>query len=174
MRGVLVALDLETTGLDPANAQIIEIGAVKFRADDPAHPMLETYSTFVDPEIPIPPKITSITGITQDNMLGAPKLRDALPRFEQFVGDAVIVGHNVDFDLRFLQKQGLFKHNLSVDTYELASVLLPTTPRYNLNALMQELQLKPEGDYHRALVDAQPTPPVSIPLCQNLINDLPT
>ncbi len=172
MRGVLVALDLETTGLDPANAQIIEIGAVKFRADDAAHPMLETYSTFVDPGIAIPPKITSITGITQDNMLGAPKLRDALPQFEQFVGDAIIVGHNVDFDLRFLQKQGLFKDNVSVDTYELASVLLPTTPRYNLNALMQELQLEPEGDYHRALVDAQATARVYIALWHKL-NDLP-
>src|SRR5258707_394659 len=173
MRGVLVALDLETTGLDPANAQIIEIGAVKFRADDAAHPLLETYSTFVDPGIAIPPEITSITGITQDNMLGAPKLRDALPQFEQFVGDAIIVGHNVDFDLRFLQKQGLFKHNVSVDTYELASVLLPTTPRYNLNALMQELHLEPEGDYHRALVDAQATARVYIALWQKLMDQLP-
>src|SRR5450432_1261319 len=173
MRGVLVALDLETTGLDPANAQIIEIGAVKFRADDPSHLMLETYSTFVDPESAIPAKITAITGITQDNMLGAPKLHETLPQFEQFVGDAVIVGHNVDFDLRFLQKQGLFSDSLSVDTYELASVLLPTTPRYNLNALMQELHLEPEGDYHRALVDAIATARVYSALWQKLMDDLP-
>src|ERR1700687_2403912 len=117
MRGVLVAIDLETTGLDPSTAQIIEIGTVKFQDNQ----VLETYSTLVDPEGQIPAKVTAITGITQDLILGAPKLRDVLPRIKQFVGDAPLVGHNIEFDLRFLQKAGVFENNPSVDTYELAS-----------------------------------------------------
>ena len=169
MRGVLVAIDLETTGLDPANAQIIEIGAVKFQG----HEIIETYSTLVDPESQIPAKITSITGITQENIAGAPKLRDVLPRLKQFVGSAPVVGHNIDFDLHFLHKAGVLEANPAIDTYELASVLLPTAPRYNLNALMQQLQLEPEGDYHRALADALATVRVYGALWDKLLERLP-
>src|SRR5258708_5272213 len=169
MRGVLVAIDLETTGLDPSTAQIIEIGAVKFQDNQ----VLDTYSTLVDPESQIPAKVTSITGITQEKLLGAPKLREVLPQIKEFVGTAPLVGHNIEFDLRFLNKAGAFEANPSVDTYELASVVLPTTPRYNLNALMQELNLLPEGDYHRALADALATARVYMALWDKLINRLP-
>src|SRR5260221_2222618 len=169
MRGVLVAIDLETTGLDPASAQIIEIGAVKFQG----HEIIETYSTLVDPESQIPAKITSITGITQENIAGAPKLRDVLPRLKQFVGSAPVVGHNIDFDLHFLHKAGVLEANPAIDTYELASVLLPTAPRYNLNALMQQLQLEPDGDYHRALADALATVRVYGALWDKLLERLP-
>src|SRR5258708_6766897 len=169
MRGVLVAIDLETTGLDPSSAEIIEIGAVKFQDDN----ILETYSTLVDPGSMIPAKITAITGITQDNILGAPKLREVLPKLKEFVGEAPLVGHNIEFDLKFLQKAGALKESRSIDTYELASVLLPTTPRYNLNALMQELNLTPEGDYHRALADSLATARVYIALWDKLLHKLP-
>src|SRR5260221_9467017 len=103
MRGVLVAIDLETTGLDASTAQIIEIGAVKFRDGE----IIGNYSTLVDPESPIPPKITSITGIRPEDILGKPKLRDVLPQLKEFVGDAILVGHNIEFDLSFLQKAGI-------------------------------------------------------------------
>src|SRR5260221_4416372 len=169
MRGVLVAIDLETTGLDASTAQIIEIGAVKFRDGE----IIEKYSTLVDPESPIPPKITAITGIRPEDIVGKPKLRDVLPELKAFIGDAVLVGHNIEFDLGFLQKVGILTENASVDTYELASVLLPTTPRYNLNALMQELDLKPEGDYHRALADSLATARVYIALWDKLLHKLP-
>jgi len=169
MRGVLVAIDLETTGLDVSSAQIIEIGAVKFSD----HQILETYTTLVDPESPIPAKITAITGIHQEKLVGAPKIVEVLPRLRAFVGDAPVVGHNIDFDLGFLRKRGILTDNIAVDTYELASVLLPTTPRYNLNALMQQLNLEPEGNYHRALADAQATARVYMTLWDRLINDVP-
>jgi DNA polymerase-3 subunit epsilon/ATP-dependent DNA helicase DinG len=169
MRGVLVALDLETTGLDVSSAHIIEIGAVKFHNQD----IIDSYTTLVDPGSPIPQKITAITGISQDKLVGAPKLNEVLPRLKQFVGPAPVVGHNVDFDMKFLQKQGLFEANLSIDTYEMASVLLPTASRYNLNALMQQLNLVPEGDYHRALADAQATVQVYQALWNRLMHDLP-
>ncbi len=169
MRGAMVSIDLETTGLDVSNAHIIEVGAVKFRD----HEIIDTYTTLVDPQSPIPAKITAITGIHQENMLGAPKLNEVLPRLKQFVGSSPVVGHNVEFDLGFLQEQGILTENVSIDTYELASVLLPTAPRYNLNALMQWLKLPPEGDYHRALADALATVRVYMALWDKLINELP-
>ncbi|MCS6870607.1 MAG: 3'-5' exonuclease, partial [Anaerolineae bacterium] len=150
MRGVLVALDLETTGLDPADSHIIEIGAAKFRDGV----LLETYSTLVNPSVTIPARVTDLTGIRNEDMIGAPKLAQVLPVLQDFVGDSVLVGHSVAFDLRFLHKQKLFTAHKAVDTYELASVLLPTASRYNLNALMQLFNIAPEGDYHRALTDA--------------------
>ncbi|MEP7289075.1 MAG: exonuclease domain-containing protein [Chloroflexota bacterium] len=169
MRGVLVAIDLETTGLDMSSAEIIEIGAVKFRDNE----IIDTYSTLVDAESPIPAKVTAITGIHQENLVGAPKLRDVLSKVSDFVGDATIVGQNIEFDLHFLQKAGILTSHASVDTYELASVLLPTTPRYNLNALMQELNLTPDGDYHRALADAQATAQVYMAFWHRLLTSVP-
>ncbi|HLY28537.1 MAG TPA: helicase C-terminal domain-containing protein [Aggregatilineales bacterium] len=169
MRGVLIALDLETTGLDSSTAQIIEIGIVKFQG----HEVLEQYRTFVDPERQIPPRITAITGITQDDVRGAPKLADVLPHVVEMVGMAPVIGHNVEFDMRFLQRAGILQSNDFVDTYELASVLMPTAPRYNLNALMQELHLQPDGSYHRALADAVCTAQVYMKLWDMLVSDLP-
>ncbi|MFN7210797.1 MAG: PolC-type DNA polymerase III, partial [Aggregatilineales bacterium] len=150
MRGVLVALDLETTGLDPTDSHIIEIGAAKFHDGT----LLETYSTLVNPAVTIPARVTDITGIRNEDMIGAPKLAQVLPTLAAFVGDSTLIGHNIDFDLRFLHKQKLFTAHKAADTYELASVLLPSASRYNLNALMQVFNIAPEGDYHRALTDA--------------------
>lgn len=150
MRGVLVALDLETTGLDPTDSHIIEIGAAKFHDGT----LLETYSTLVNPAVSIPARVTDITGIRNEDMIGAPKLAQVLPTLAAFVGDSTLIGHNIDFDLRFLHKQKLFTSHQAADTYELASVLLPSASRYNLNALMQVFNIAPEGDYHRALTDA--------------------
>src|SRR5258708_20210268 len=118
MRGGLVDIDLETTGLDPSSAEIIEIGAVKFQDDQ----ILETYSTLVDPGSMIPAKITAITGITQDNILGAPKLREVLPKLKQFVGESPVAGINIEFYLKFLHKPSVLKENRSIDTSKLASV----------------------------------------------------
>lgn len=169
MRDVIVAIDLETTGLDVAEAQIIEIGAVKFRE----HEILETYNTLVDPGSPVPAKVTAITHIRQKDIVGAPKIADVLPTLTAFIGDALLLGHNIDFDLRFFHKQGVLTNNSGIDTYELASVLLPTTPRYNLNALMQALNLSPEGNFHRALADAMATARVYMALWDKLITSVP-
>lgn len=164
MRGILVAIDLETTGLDPKDSQIIEIGAVKFRDGQ----IFERYTTMVDPGIALPPRVTAITGIQPQDLVGAPKLADVLPAVQAFVGDALLVGQNIEFDLGFLNKAGILKGREAIDTYDLASVLLPTTPRYNLNALMQALQLEPEGNFHRALADADATARVYMALWERL------
>jgi len=143
-----IALDLETTGLDAERDAIIEIGAVRFLEDE----TLDTFSTFVNPGRPIPREITVLTGITDRDVSGAPRLYDVLPQLIQFVGQHPVVGHSVDFDLRFLQQHGQFD-NEHLDTFELAGILLPQADQYSLSNLakMMGVEIKKA---HRALDDA--------------------
>ncbi|MGD2165541.1 MAG: exonuclease domain-containing protein, partial [Anaerolineae bacterium] len=145
-----VALDLETTGVDARRDAIIEIGAARFRRDE----LLDTFSTFVDPGRHIPREITTLTGITDQDVRGAPHLYDVLPDLVRFVGDHPIVGHSVDFDLRFLQQHSQHFDNEYQDTFELAGVMLPDADRYSLRRLAQMLDVTLE-QAHRALDDAQ-------------------
>jgi DNA polymerase-3 subunit epsilon/ATP-dependent DNA helicase DinG len=148
-----ISLDLETTGLDAEQDAILEIGAVRFKGSQ----TLETYSTLVDPGRPVPYKIQHLTGITPADIQGAPTLNEVLPALRRFVGGTPLIGHNIGFDLGFLNKQGLFAQNVSIDTFELASILLPYASRYSLGALLDylEIELPPEGQAHRALDDAE-------------------
>jgi DNA polymerase-3 subunit epsilon len=91
-------LDLETTGGSAASCEITEIGAVRYRGGE----VEGTFQTMVNPGVEIPPFITVLTGITHAMVIEAPRIEEALPTFLEFVGDAVIVGHNVRFDLSFL------------------------------------------------------------------------
>ncbi len=148
----IVALDIETTGLDPQKDAIIEIGAVRFtskRTED-------EWSTLINPGRKIPPFITQLTGINDHMVLEAPSIQNILPELRHFVGELPILGHNVGFDLSFLRKHGLFRENDILDTYEIASVLLPSAGRYNLGALGQTLSI-PLPASHRALDDARVT-----------------
>ena len=147
-----VALDLETTGLDAERDAIIEVAAVKFHNDD----VLDTFSTFVNPGRPIPFQITELTGIRDDDVAGAPRLRDVLSRLARFVGQHPIVGHSVGFDLNFLRRHSQLFENESLDTFELASVLVPHAERYSLGALSKMMGIEIEHA-HRALDDAQAT-----------------
>ncbi|MBN1966791.1 MAG: DEAD/DEAH box helicase [Anaerolineae bacterium] len=152
MRGEIIALDLETTGLDPDNDRIIEIGMARFRDGE----VIETYDTLIDPQRELPPHITSLTGIKPDDLIDAPKLAAVLDKVSRFIGSAPVLGHNVGFDLSFLQRAGIAYDNQGLDTYELASVMLPTAPRYNLNSLTQQQDIVLD-DAHRALADATAT-----------------
>ena len=145
-----VALDLETTGVDAQRDAIIEIGAVKFRRDEE----LDTFSTFVDPGRHIPRDITTLTGITDQDVRGAPHLYDVMPNLVRFVGEQPIIGHSVDFDLRFLQQHSQHFNNEYLDTFELAGVLLPDADRYSLRRLAQMLDVNLEHA-HRATHDAR-------------------
>ncbi|GAB4570484.1 MAG: helicase C-terminal domain-containing protein [Anaerolineae bacterium] len=149
MDGEIIAIDLETTGLDPYNDAILEIGLARFKDGQ----IVDTYQTLVDPGREIPPYITSLTGIQQEDILDAPRIDKVLPKIERFIGNAPILGHNVGFDVAFLRRYDMLYTNLQLDTYELASVLLPTAPRYNLNSLCQQLGVALD-DAHRALADA--------------------
>lgn len=149
MPQVFVAIDLETTGLSPEHDAIIEIGAVRFRPDR----VLDTWSTLVNPHRPIPFKIQHLTGISQADVRGAPALQQVLPELRRFAGEHPIVGHNVAFDLAFLGRCGLLSQNPPVDTFELASILLPEAPRYSLGALAERLGISLPS-HHRAMDDA--------------------
>ncbi len=148
----IVALDLETTGLDPSSDAITEIGAVRFNG----RRVEEEWSTLVNPRRPIPAFITQLTGIDNNMVMHAPDVEDVIPEFAQFVGNAPVLGHNVRFDLSFLQRQGILTLNDSIDTYELAGVLLPTSSRYNLGALGASMGILLPAT-HRALDDARVT-----------------
>ena len=163
----IVALDLETTGLDPRRDAIIEIGATRFRGTR----IEGEYRTFVNPGCPIPPVVTELTGITATMVAGAPRIQDILTEFESFVADSPILGHNVGFDLGFLHRHGLFKDNQALDTMDLASVLLPSSNRYGLTALAMNLGI-PITTAHRALDDAITTRNIFLRF-YDLIRDLP-
>jgi DNA polymerase-3 subunit epsilon/ATP-dependent DNA helicase DinG len=148
----IIALDLETTGLDPRLDTIIEIGAVRFRGSR----VEDTWNTLVNPGRPLHPAIVALTGINDAMLANAPRLSQVLSDLDHFVGDQPILGHNIRFDLGFLQPKGLFKLNHALDTYDLAAVLLPTAGRYGLAALASALNI-PVRSSHRALDDAQTT-----------------
>jgi ATP-dependent DNA helicase DinG len=148
----IVALDIETTGLDPVNDAILEIGAVRFKGNR----VEAEFSQLINPGKPVPPFITQLTGITDQMIRTAPPLREVLPALVDFAGDLPILGHNVRFDLGFLRRYKVLKLNESIDTYELAGVLMPTASRYGLGALGAALGV-PLSATHRALDDARVT-----------------
>jgi DNA polymerase-3 subunit epsilon/ATP-dependent DNA helicase DinG len=147
-----VALDLETTGLSPEKDAIIEVGAVKFRDGE----IVEEFATLVNPGRPIPPEITMITGITDRDVASAPPFERIEAPLLRFVGQAPVVGHNVSFDLGFLRTHGLLNGNVGLDTWELATIMLPSQSGYSLGALAARFDL-PLHNAHRALDDATAT-----------------
>ena len=148
----IVALDIETTGLDSQKDAITEIGAVRFNG----HRVEDVWTTLVNPNRPIPPMITTLTGITNEMVRNAPPLQSIIHELADFVGDAPVLGHSVRFDLSFLQRSNILINNDVLDTYELASVLMPTATRYNLSGLAAQLGILLPAT-HRALDDARCT-----------------
>lgn len=148
----VIALDIETTGLDPHRDAIIEIGAVCFDGKE----ITGTWQSLVNPQRPVPALITQLTGITSQMVAGAPVIKEIIQEFADFVGDLPVIGHNVSFDLSFLKIHSPFINNPVNDTFEIASVLFPTAPRYSLSALVDLLNLE-NLNPHRALDDAQAT-----------------
>ncbi len=163
----IVSIDIETTGLNEDRDAIIEIGAVKFKG----HRVEAEWTSVINPGRHIPEFITGLTGISDVEVRGAPKFQDVRKDLEAFVGDAPVVGHNVRFDLGFLQKGGILQYNEVIDTYELAAVLMPTASRYNLGALGKQLGILLPAT-HRALDDARVTMAALNKLIE-LANELP-
>ncbi len=148
----ITAIDIETTGLSQDRDAIIEIGAVKFKG----HRVEDEWSSVINPGRHIPEFITGLTGISDVEVRNAPRFQDIAHELNAFVGDSPVVGHNVRFDLGFLQKGGLLQYNEVIDTYELAAVLMPTASRYNLGSLGRQLGILLPAT-HRALDDARVT-----------------
>ncbi|MCI8860240.1 MAG: PolC-type DNA polymerase III [Lachnospiraceae bacterium] len=148
-----VVFDLETTGFSPVNNKIIEIGAVKVCNGR----ITERFSTFVNPEVPIPFKIEELTSIRDDMVLGAPKIEEILPEFLKFCEGAIMVAHNAGFDMSFISKncerQGLPCKYTVIDTVALARVLMPQLNRFKLDTVAKALKISLEN-HHRAVDDA--------------------
>ncbi len=149
MRDEYIALDLETTGLNPEEDEIIEIGAARMQGGE----VLDSFKTLVNPGRAVPDRVTAITGIRTIDLEGQPSLREVLGDLRRFIGGLTVVGHRIDFDLSFLRVHGVAVSNESIDTYDLASVLMPTTPRYNLNSLTDAMGVE-LAHAHRAYDDA--------------------
>lgn len=145
-----VALDLETTGLDAERDAIIEIGCVKLIDGR----IVAEWTSLVNPGRPIPLKITQLTGIGDADVADAPNLRLVSHELTHFIGALPIAGHNVGFDLGFLHAHGLYHANPAIDTFELASLLLPRQERYTLGNLAASFAIQ-LPDAHRALADAR-------------------
>ncbi len=147
-----VALDLETTGLDADREKIIQVGAVKFQGDK----VLDRFDTFVNPGRSIPEFIQRLTGIRPDQVSRAPHFSSVSQGLEEFLEDYPVVGHNIAFDLRFLETHGLPLFNSRYDTWDLASFLLPRTAEYSLGSLARQFGLDHERA-HQAIDDAEAT-----------------
>jgi DNA polymerase-3 subunit epsilon/ATP-dependent DNA helicase DinG len=151
MQTIFAAVDVETTGLDPYRDEIIEIAVVVFQDDN----ILEQFDSLVQPEGKIPPEITALTGISNADVADAPGIFALRPRLRQLVGSHVIMGHNVGFDMGFLEQANVGVGQPRLDTLTLASILVPEVGRFSLDSLAHYLQLKGYGgaQTHRALDD---------------------
>jgi ATP-dependent DNA helicase DinG len=148
----IVALDLETTGLRADKDAIIEIGAVKFDGTK----IIGKWQSLINPQRSIPSMITQLTGIDNKMVVSAPPISAVIQDFIDFVGDCPVIGHNISFDLSFLNKHHQFSRNPVNDTFEIAAVVLPSASRYSLAALVDELEIKNLSP-HRAQEDADAT-----------------
>lgn len=148
-------VDIETTGLSSAGAEIIEISALRYRGDR----FTESFTTLVKPSAPIPYFITSLTGITNAMVLDARDRKGALRDFWDFVQGDVIVGHNVNFDVNFLYDElllhlGLTLRNDFVDVLRLSRLYLPDLPDHKQVTVAAYFDLDVTGA-HRALKDTE-------------------
>jgi len=148
-----VAFDLETTGLSSRTDRIIEIGAVVMKNGQE----IDRFQTFVDPERKLDRKIVDLTGITDDMLVGAPKIEEVLPKFLAFIGNRVLVAHNSDFDTGFIRSECArlgYEYNFTAaDTLILSQNLLPQLGKFKLNIVSNALSL-PDFTHHRAGDDA--------------------
>ena len=147
-----VVLDIETTGLSFQTEKITELGAVKIKNGE----IIEEFESFVNPEKPIPEKIVEITHITDEMVKDAGTIEEVLPKFLDFLGDAVLVAHNANFDIGFIrhyaEKLGYKLDNTYIDTLSLSKQVFPDFKKYKLGLIAEKLGIKVEVA-HRALDD---------------------
>lgn len=168
--GTFICFDIETTGLSAARDKITEIGAVKVENGV----ITDTFLTFANPEMPIPQKITQLTGITDDMVKDAPSQSEAVGAFLEFAGDNVLVAHNAPFDTSFIAKacedMGREYNYTSIDTVAISRAILTDIKNCKLDTVAKFLRL---GDFnhHRATDDAEMLARIFINLCQRLTDD---
>ena len=152
LTGDYVVIDFETTGFNPYNDRIIQVAAVRYRN----HELADQFVSFVNPERPIPSRITSLTGITNYRVSDAPTIQEVLPLFLSFLGTDTIVAHNASFDMRFLKSNVNMLRlpepkNKVIDTVFLAKKYMKHAPNHKLETLKRMLGIRLSS--HNALDD---------------------
>ena len=162
-----VVFDIETTGFIPSLDKIIEIGAVKVENGQ----IVDRFSTFVNPKVPIPFRIEKLTGINDNMVIHAPEIEEVLPKFLEFCEGAIMVAHNADFDMSFIsanaKRQGLPCDFTVVDTLLMARFLIIGLGRYKLDNVAKALGVSLEN-HHRAVDDAECTAHIFLKMCDLL------
>ncbi|MDO5382436.1 MAG: PolC-type DNA polymerase III [Eubacteriales bacterium] len=162
-----VVFDLETTGFSALVDRIIEIGAVKVKNGE----IIDRFSTFVNPKVPISFRIENLTGISDSMVMDAPVIEEVLPKFLEFCKDCVLVAHNAEFDTSFIihnaENLGLDIDLTYIDTVLLSQFLIPNLHNYKLDTLTKHLNVVLEN-HHRAVDDAEATACIYIKLVEML------
>lgn len=147
-----IFIDIETTGIDPNIDHIIEIACAKWENGK----ITEKFESLVKPAVPVPQEVTFITGITTEMVDSAPRFSEIKQKVFDFIGDLIVIGHNIKFDTSFLKSHHMDLKNSEIDTLELARILLLKEPSYALEVLMKKYGL-PLRDSHRAMADVETT-----------------
>ena len=163
IKNTYCVIDLETTGLDSKSDAIIEVAAIKFDKDG----VDRTFQSFVNPGRKIPRFIEDLTGISEQDVQSAPRIDDLNPQLQDFIGDSVLIGHNIGFDVGFLEESGLKWDGPSFDTLDMSYILHPTQLDYSLTGLSLFLDLD-ISNAHRAMADCENT----MSLFKNLLSQL--
>lgn len=163
---MFVAFDIETTGLSPTYNQIIEIAAIKYENGK----RVDSFHSLINPGIPIPNKITQITGITTTMLKDAPGIQQVLPSFLEFIGDYPLVAHNSSFDMSFIKnkaaKLNITVDNQVIDTLRISRKTFPALHNHKLNTVCQHLNIA-LIEHHRAMADSAATAEIFLK-CSNL------
>ncbi len=164
-----VVFDIETTGLNPQQDRITEIGAVKIRNGQ----IVDRFSAFVNPGVSIPSFIVKLTGITDDMVKDAPPIEQVLNEFMEFIQGSVLVAHNANFDVGFIKQNakvmGEKVKNPYIDTLELCRKMFPEIGRYKLNIVAKHLKIELEN-HHRAVDDSMATAKIFLH-CINVLKE---
>ena len=165
-----VVFDIETTGLSPVKNRIIEFGAVKVSEGK----IVDRFSCFVNPEVPIPYEITKLTSITDDDVKDVGNIAKVMPEFLSFCEGCILVAHNAEFDVNFVKEKCRELGNeikpVYIDTLPLARVQLPGHSKFTLDAVAKALKVE-LGHHHRAVDDAECTALIFVKMLEQLVNE---